>query len=295
MKMENKFQIYFIIIIFLYLASLKYVISQSLVKSEAKEYLFWDSIIADVNNDGVKELVVADQEYPFTSQNSISLGRVIVFSYINGNYSPIWEFRFSYDEPSGHETTIYVGDVDSDGENELIISNSIPHDIKSGGKLRIFEYQGSNTWKEVWSELINESIVPGAIKVGDVDNDGKNEMVVGISYYTRKLRVYEYKGNNNYSVAWSTYNSGPQSILIGDCDNDSQNEIICMSYNDIKIYKYVSGSYSEVWNFSWQNIYRVSSSIGDLDNDGKNEILVALLRNGYEGSVRIFKHSSENN
>jgi hypothetical protein len=65
-----------------------------------------------------------------------------------------------------------------------------------------------------------------ALTVGDVDNDGKNEMVVGRSWYGRDVVILK-KENETYNVSYlSSGGFDVDSVSIGDVDNDTLNELV---------------------------------------------------------------------
>ena len=69
----------------------------------------------------------------------------------------------------------FVGDVDGDGENE-IVAGSWDH------TLRVFSGRGKQKWKQEFGEPVR------CCFVGDVDGDGENEVVAGSM--DRTLRVF---------------------------------------------------------------------------------------------------------
>jgi predicted nucleic acid-binding Zn-ribbon protein len=144
---------------------------------------------------------------------------------------------------------------------------------------------------ESWLEKII-SDTPSAVTsvfVGDADNDGENEVVVGTWSATNEVRLYEKNG-----VAWNEeiIVSAPVSIYslaIGDADNDGTNEVVIgmvSTTNELRAYEYKLGSWIEDIISDLPNtVYSIA--IGDADSDGKNEVVCGLQSSSNE--VRSYK------
>ena len=243
--------------------------------------------IGDADNDGENEITI-------TTGSNITVWK----HNPDGTYSLSWS---EYIENVGWGTTaVVVGDVDNDGENEIAVAASSPHDISSGGTVRIYEYN-SGTYGLAWSATIGEYIENHGLFIGDSDNDGNNELLVGVSWYGRKILLFKHDTGNIYNQVWNdNLGSDVASTCIGDVDNDGQNEIIAGTGSwgsyDVRIYEHSTGnSYSLAWNNQWSSHRHESVFVGDADNNGLNELLV--IRNNPwsdDDDVAIFEHVSGN-
>jgi hypothetical protein len=78
---------------------------------------------------------------------------------------------------------VAIGDQDSDGNLEIIATESQdipPHNAK----IHVFENTGDNDYQEVWnsgSDLDGMEITSNFL--GDADNDGKREIIIGAGYH----------------------------------------------------------------------------------------------------------------
>jgi Tol biopolymer transport system component len=216
----------------------------------------------DWDGDNIDELVVG-------TGDSTCIWKV--FDFQSGSFAEV----FSKDEGACYRTHAYSGDTDSDNQLELLIQTD---NADGGGFLKIFENSGPGSWSEVWSQSFSTLRTPRNIFVGDPDNDGKNEIVIGEDWYDRQLYVYEHNGGNNYSGTLLESGKDYHSVCVGDADNDGQNELAMgtglydASGRTVGIWEYSAGSYTKVFS-QLINGDQSEIAIGDLDNDGKNEIL----------------------
>jgi Cys-rich repeat protein len=138
----------------------------------------------------------------------------------------------------------------------------------------------------LWS-YITGPWMESSSSLGDIDNDGKLEVVVGSS----DKKVYALNGEDG-SVLWS-YTTGEgvgSSPSLGDIDNDGKLEVVVGSY-DYKIYALNGEDGSLLWSYTTGYPVRSSPSLGDIDNDGKLEVVVGswdkkiYALNGENGSL----------
>jgi hypothetical protein len=125
----------------------------------------------------------------------------------------------------------------------------------------------------------------GGMAIGDVTNDGDNE--IAATWYTT---VYKYIGSRYWIIGLNPYifwnDGGNADCLIGDCDNDGQNELIMSgggmgressTVGEITVFKWTGfflKRYAE-WNDPDVDGYVYMAGLGDVDDDGDNEIVCA--------------------
>lgn len=140
-----------------------------------------------------------------------------------------------------------------------------------------------------------QSITTGSsahvVCIGDVNNDGLNDVVMGTTYYfdsTNDYKVFVYIQTSTGTLLspvkypYTVIGDGLNSIAIGDVNNDHLNDVIVGFKDSIGIfYQNISGTlnsvqvlFSEVAGNSAQG-YRVALDVGDLNNDGLNDIAIA--------------------
>jgi outer membrane protein assembly factor BamB len=180
---------------------------------------------------------------------------------------------------------IDVGDVDSDGQEEIVFASLESASGYDDGTMFIYDAathalewrSGRNMFGgHAWTGIHD-------VKIGDVDGDGEPEILVA----TDKLydgAIYVINGTTHEIEQSYLYDDGAPiySIAIADVDNDGQTEIIAGAGREHTgapgVYVYViNGSTGAVeWHSIhlgdyWSEVYAVE--VGDVDNDGVPEIV----------------------
>ncbi|TET47228.1 T9SS type A sorting domain-containing protein [candidate division TA06 bacterium] len=247
--------------------------------------------VGDADNDAQNELL-----YGFAYQTKNP--QAMIFGPAYGSLDALWRADIPFAEAT--EVAVDMGDVNNDGENEVIVMNTSPHDVNPNGKIRIYKHTGGNNYGLLWSQGLSEGF--RRLAIGNTDDDPEKEFVIGNAYYDRRLYVYDYQGANVWTKSAIEYvGEDCYGLKIADADNDGQNEIVVglgiWPPYSVRIYKYLSGSYQRIWQYSfWSGSPygpAYTLDVGDTDNDGENEILVCEMSNkeGNSDDAFIFEHS----
>jgi hypothetical protein len=184
--------------------------------------------VGDLDGDGRAEIVVG--------LGSGSSGAYLILDDALGGYRPIAWRQVSWPTYNGGagETRPAVGDVDGDGRAEIVLGLG----RGSRGRLEIVSGAlGSNpqsTWAQVpWDSYnaANGTTIPA---VGDVDGDGRAEIVVGLGRGSAGAFVVlddaqaGYRAVRWLQVAWDIYTSqnGETRPAVGNIDGDPAQEIV---------------------------------------------------------------------
>ena len=215
----------------------------------------------------------------------------------------------SYNSENG-ETWPACGDVDGDGVDEIVIG------FGSGGAgwFEVFEY-GSGTvshkaWVRVrWSAYGTSD---GEVRpaCGDVDSDGRDEIVVGLgSSGSGWFEVFD-DGEAGYAdlgwqrVLWNEYNgiNGETRPACGDIDGDGVDEIVIGlgsgSAGWVEVFEYGGqGLAHRDWVRVRYQSYNDANGetrpvCGDIDGDGRDEVVVGLGQGG-GGYVAVCDDASQ--
>lgn len=223
------------------------------VELSAKHYTTQSSVIsiaaADIDGNGVDEIIIG------TVDNSIHVRNI--------KGETVWKATVS-----GIPLTFSIEDIDGNGKKEIA---AIVQD--AGGTLCLFDYRGNIIWtyKSDFPFL--------CLDIGDIDTDGKDEIVVGD--VLGSIHLIKSDGNLRWKKSFSR--SSISSINLGDINNDRKPEIVIGTCEDGVIALDVMGN--RIWKVSTRlktqrhHSERLSSVrsviIDDIDSDGKPEILVS--------------------
>jgi len=145
---------------------------------------------------------------------------------------------------------------------------------------------------------IDGGIGSRGVKIGDVDNDGENEISVllGTPSGSWEIRVYEFNSGNWDEQIIADNSVGGWELAIGDVDNDLLNEIVVGFTIDsqgyeLRYYEFDGSSWIE-HNIANPDAAITSLVIGDVDHDGLNEVAAGFLAQGTGYELRYYKYES---
>ncbi len=227
--------------------------------------------IGDINGDGIEEVHLRTTDTlngKFYKTDSL------------GAFPTKFDFVFYY-QPNqiGDER---FGDFDKNG-----ISDCLFIDMNTPSRIIVSTYQDSiNNFSTVF-ELPIENDAPGGYAIGDFDQDGKTEIVLGT--LLKKVYVIEAKGENEYQVVWQgdapTYNAymitstddidgnGKPEIWVGGQDHMTGISIFWCYEADGQ------NSYIPVASIELRylvSLYTNYLQAADMDNDGKDELIINI-------------------
>ncbi len=196
----------------------------------------------------------------------------------------------------GGGVRLATGDVDGDGLDEVVVglgrgSNgwvAVLDDAARGYRLL--------SWIQVTWPTYNASNGEVFPAVGDLDGDGRAEIVLGLGdggkgwYQILDDSTQRYRHLAWRQITWPTYTAGPGPThpAVGDVDGDGVAEIVLgLGSGSNGWLQVVSGSLSSFSHRAWIQIawptYAAANgttfpAAGDLDEDGRAEIVVGLGR-----------------
>ncbi|MFH1592714.1 MAG: VCBS repeat-containing protein [Candidatus Woesearchaeota archaeon] len=179
--------------------------------------------VADIDKDGNKEIVAGQLN-----------SRVRIFENIGDNLynenDPIYFYDSGYAVPIRE---LVVGDSNNNGQNEVLFvqGGSGP----SRGKLRIFEYVGSEQFVSIYEDQVDLYLV--GMSIGNFDSDEYQDIMVthgGFAYGEFWFDWYEYDGSSYIKRTITIPDSLGLALRtkISDVDLDGENELVVAGMKD---------------------------------------------------------------
>ena len=253
----------------------------------------------DTKRNGLDALLIADldtepgPELLWTSGGNCSCSDHF-FIYDMNTKDLEWMSKY---QPGG-SSAFDVGNIDSQDGNELVIGSFGTYKTYyDHGFLATLDAESKNVKLESTNELVGAHTDNfTAMKIGDVDNDGKNETLLGIEYSYSYTMVYVVDEQFNF-VRTLTANgmSYIADIEIADVDNDGGNEVILTSGTHVagsthpdewQNYIYIFDGKTGAIEWVSQQIGGMSSRagnvvVGNIDHDPAKEIVLLRYKTSY--------------
>lgn len=242
----------------------------------------------DLDGDGMLEVISAYCGH----------GEIIRYDY-EGGPEKVRARKIHQLSGSGEESLI--ADVDNDGAVEYITSNGFR---KEDARVEIFEFDDAGELvlppRLVIEDYDGKRCFYASIIIGDVDNDGMNEMIIGWKQdqSINKGTILGYRVGEEALLKYTFAYEDPdldlsyfeKMMVVADADNDGKNELVVSTRGD-NLSEFIDSEHLGhifIWSVSDAGIDRelladfhkgiASSSwidVGDADNDGLNEIIAA--------------------
>ncbi len=203
--------------------------------------------------------------------------------------------------------SVAIGDLDGDGKPDLVTANSSGTGANSVSVLRNTGSSGSMAAGSFAAKVdLTTGTNPSSVAIGDVDGDGKPDLVVANSGLSaNSVSVFRNTSTAAGSISFAAkidFATGtyPNSVAIGDLDGDGKPDLAIAnnSSNTVSVLRN-TGTAAGTVSFAAKIDFTTGTSpwsvaIGDLDGDGKPDLAVAnyssnsisVLRNtGTAGSI----------
>lgn len=252
------------------------------------------AVIKDVDGDGRQDVIVATTDYT-------GAGFVSVLQ--NTSTSGTISFAAKVDFATGWNSLyVAVGDLDGDGKPELVLANTNSDLV---GVFRNTFTSGAITTSSFAPRVdFPTGQYPSGVAIGDVDGDGKPEIITAnsggtISVLRSTATIGALTSTSFAPKVDFAAGARPEAIAIADMDGDGKLDIVVSNsdYNagSVSILRntatagtILSSSLSGKVSFATGS-YSSGMSIGDVDGDGKPDIAVA---NRYSNNVSVLLNTA---
>lgn len=230
----------------------------------------------DLDGDGLREVVITN---PYADNAAQPL--ILVLEYDPSTADKLaegWEQRtqvshsevdalYAKDNTGNSRTVIGGFDLDKDGKKEMILSDY------AAKAVRLFEYSAANKFELVWTSPPDTAAGrnrqvsgPRVMTVGDMDGDGKGEIIFPLASQPSGWYVYEWDGVTG-SDNFGTQYSSVINTEVDTCCGSNRN--------------------------SFTGAHEGIPYILDVDKDGRNEILLSIRANAVGGKRGLMVSSVE--
>lgn len=183
---------------------------------------------ADFNNDTKPDLVLFGTHGPDDVALFINNG--------NGTFATAIEFSFGTNNGSGmYNNDMRMSDFDGDGKKDLVIND------KNLNRLYILKNNGNSTFTVTDTLLTGAS--PNSLAVGDLNNDGRDEIAVAYGPGASSNDSMSYFMNNGSglfgnrtSIYVSSLTSNLRELAIAKLDNGTSGDILVDKTGGVAIY-----------------------------------------------------------
>jgi len=170
-----------------------------------------------------------------------------------------------------------IGDLDGDGQPELVICSPSSNSGYNSGRMLVFDLATLSLRAMSPPVMDGSSLEPARdLKLRDVEGNGRMEIVIAGDYSTGgAIWIYRFDSNNTFTPVWmnATRPDSPFGFAdVADLDNNGMLKVVGGSSSYVYAYEYPSGTQS------WQSVsfgnynYVTGLIVEDLNGDGNKEI-----------------------
>lgn len=271
--------------------------------------------VADLNGDGKDEILIVNDD----NMGVLGLsGDGFEVKHISAGWVMSADQSFGWN--LGSVDRHYIGDVDGDGRDEVIMRSAEWIGVLSYNGSKLIADHLSFDWVLNSDRSFGWNLGPWDQHfIGDIDGDGRDEVIIRSTKWIRVFGVLSFNGNkfvaDHLSYDWVMSADGSfgwnlgvnDTHFIGDVNGDGKDEVVMRSPEWMGVVSFTGGKFvldhlSHDWihkadgTGGW-NLGRVDKVfIGDMNGDGKDEVILRspewLGFIAFEGGKFVAKHLS---
>jgi hypothetical protein len=231
--------------------------------------------VADVNGDGIPDLIVADQGGQLQPPSSVSI--------LLGNGDGTFQAAQSYTVGSRIRSVV-AADFNHDGIPDLVVANS------AAGTVSILLGNGDGTFQAAQDFAVGAS--PVALAVGDLNGDGILDLAVA-NLLDSTVSVLLGNGDGTFQAAQTfAVSSSAQAVAVGDFNHDGILDLAVATPLGMNILLgNGDGSFQGPQSYA-AGSDPISIAVGDFNGDGFPDLAVANMHNYPNGTVTVLLNAA---
>jgi hypothetical protein len=182
-------------------------------------------------------------------------------------------FQPSVTFPAGNGQAVGIGDFNSDGLNDIAITNST----------QLIIYLQNSSHVLLGPIVHNAAYRPESLAVSDFNSDGRDDVVTGdVSTNTISLYLQQPNGTLASRVSFPA-GTGPDAVAVGDLNSDGRDDIAVSNWNSAFISVFTQapdGTLNAMVTYASPQAGYDDIDIGDVNNDGRLDV-VKMNGQGY--------------
>jgi subtilisin family serine protease len=266
---------------FIYKQSAAGVVPDHLIWADTTSKMFWPVCIADVNNDGVQEVLAVTDD----STVSVYVWAGSTLSRIGSIVNPTAPPSGGHNEFSSPRAAI--GDFNGNGSTDLLFGDK-------DGDFFIVESRGGGNFRPIWKSENDFEDASEYVAAGDFDGDGHDEFAVGFHTASDDVIPFWYFGigrlnsSNQSTMLWTQEFHGVEeagkigyfadvenSLSVAQLGNGSAKDLVISTFPELYVVKWSQAK--QAFELSWYTpMANTNAAVcADFNRDGINELAFA--------------------